>query len=541
MDWKEIQIATRNSLLQITSIKAQYNAFRPYQSPVDLETIGTGFIVDAPRGLVMTNAHVVSNSISIAGRITLLGEYDMSLTLVGICREKDIAICVIGPDDIELLKTKVKNLDILTLRFDDNFYLHETDEVMAAGYPLASKTPKYTTGTVSGFHSNREGDDDENGDWVTEEEVPSFIQVTAPLNHGNSGGPLFNRKGKVVGMTSAGYAFAQSVGYAIGSRTLLSVYSQLVSPLLSTSAIRGSKRQGTEAPHIVITPKFAFRYNKTTKDLLRCICPTPPEDDFQGIYIGTVFPNSAFSELREGDILTHIVFPNIYQGEGDPLGTAINPDFSASERIRGSVDNYGEVSLDLPCSESINCRKITLKELFDTLPVGSPVELAICRPRNSRGRRGLLMCEMLVVSSNFSYVPSTVRRKIYPHFEPFRYRILAGLSIGELTLNHIELDKDIGNMKDLKRYSEGKKRYQPLLVINQIFPETTAYKLQIFEEGQILAEINDQPVSTVEDIERVLSKASPFISFVTKDRIKFVIERRRAEEDDEIATRLFNL
>lgn len=66
---------------------------------------------------------------------------------------------------------------------------------------LSDKNLKFTTGVVSGFHANSQGDDDD-GIGLTEEEGPSYIQITAPINPGNSGGPLLNRKGEVVGIIS---------------------------------------------------------------------------------------------------------------------------------------------------------------------------------------------------------------------------------------------------------------------------------------------------------------------------------------------------
>lgn len=188
--WFKIMERYKNSVMQLICIIGKYNVFRPQISPTDKKVSGSGFIIDINNGLVITNAHVVSNAISISGHLSRLGDYDISLKLISICREKDIALCKISESDIQLILKDFKPIDI-NMVFGDNMLLRETDDVITIGYPLGQRNIKFTTCVVSGFHANNDSDNnnnnhDEDNNFITEEEEPSYIQITTPLNGGNS-------------------------------------------------------------------------------------------------------------------------------------------------------------------------------------------------------------------------------------------------------------------------------------------------------------------------------------------------------------------
>ena len=85
MDWTKHGDRWKNSVLQLNVTRALYKASRPYANPSDKVVSGTGFIIDIERGYIATNAHVVSNAITISGRAPKLGKRDLSLELIGIC------------------------------------------------------------------------------------------------------------------------------------------------------------------------------------------------------------------------------------------------------------------------------------------------------------------------------------------------------------------------------------------------------------------------------------------------------------------------
>lgn len=589
--WFNIMEKYRNSVIQLICTRGSYNPFRPQMPPVDRRASGSAFIVDVNQGLVMTNAHVVSNAISISGRMSRFGEYDLTLKVISICREKDIALCQLSDIDREKILLN-KNADEINMQFGDNMLLRETEPVVAVGYPLGQKALKYTTGVVSGFHANTNGDDDEDGTGLSEEESPSYIQVTAPINPGNSGGPLLNSRGEVVGVNAAGYLFSQNIGYSIGSRTILGVYDELVRPL---------KDNTLKTPYLVVTPKYAFEYNRSTPALLQSSCissgadfageqPRPPTE---GIYVKRVHPNSVFDTLLEGDIVTKIAYEDIYYNNPSSF-SVINRSVKTGITTIGTLDKFGDLTIDMSCfgneprvsskgidtSRSLEendiphsvkddnpvqstqakllnnddpsekfidkqrsteptslCRKLSIKELLDTVPIGRKIMLGICRQNkdgttcNPQARN----CGMFTITTTFQYVPSTVRNPVYPRITPYKYEIIAGLSIGELTMNHIAMEQT------LEEYAKGKKRYEPALVVNQVFPDTMASHTRVFKEGSIIEEFNGMKVKTIQDLREAISKSGDYITLVGKEREKFVVNKSEAIREDMAAIKQFEI
>ena len=149
--------------------------------------------------------------------------------------------------------------------------VNNADEVLTIGYPLGQENIKYTTGVVSGFDVIKMKDEELG---LREDSISrnsSYIQITAALNGGNSGGPLLNSKGKVIGINAAGYLFAQNVGYAIPSRTFLSIYCDLIK---ST---------------VVKMPTLALEWNKSSPELMEM---KTGNEKTHGIFVRKVHPDS---------------------------------------------------------------------------------------------------------------------------------------------------------------------------------------------------------------------------------------------------------
>lgn len=524
--WFEIMERYKDSVIQLISIRGGYNPFRPQQPPVDRKASGTGFLVDIMNGLVLTNAHVVSNNISLSGRMSRLGEYDLSLRVISICREKDVALCQLSKGNIEKILDGKKASDI-NMVFGDNMLLKPTSVVVTIGFPMGAKNIKFTTGVVSGFHADTSSGDEESGSVSTEEESPSFLQVTAPINPGNSGGPLLNRRGEIVGINSAGFLMAQSIGFAIGSRTVLGIYDELVKPLVDISI---------KTPYVVITPKYSFEYNRASPALLELGCNKKSDE---GIYVKRVYPNSCFDTLKEGDIVTHIMYDDIFSNPS--AFNVLNRNSIQGTPSIGTIDKFGDVTLNTICGSdgkpSASCRKLSIKEVFDMIPIGKEVKLVICRQSadNVVCEPNDKTCGIFAITSKFQYVPSTIRDPVYPRINPYKYIIVAGMSIGELTMNHIAGDDT------LQDYAVGKKRFHRALVINQIFPDTTAYHTRVFKEGSIIEEVNGCKVTTIDELKDVLSKSGEYIIIVGKGRDKLVVKKSESIKEDIFATSQFGL
>ena len=168
-------------------------------------SLGSGFIID-DAGIVVTNFHVIENAEEIT--VTLADETSFTAKVLGQDQKTDIAVLKIDPGDAELT----------SVPFGDSDSLRVGDWVLAIGNPFG------LGGTVTAGIVSARGRDIGNGPY------DDFIQTDASINRGNSGGPLFNTEGEVIGINTA--IFSQSggsvgIGFAISSNLAKRVTSQL--------------------------------------------------------------------------------------------------------------------------------------------------------------------------------------------------------------------------------------------------------------------------------------------------------------------------
>ncbi|HEX4512091.1 MAG TPA: trypsin-like peptidase domain-containing protein [Polyangiaceae bacterium] len=190
---------------------------------------GSGVVI-APDGFVLTNAHVVDG----AGRveITLHDGKTVEARPVGGDRSTDLAVVRIAASDLEHVRIGGER-DLLRGQL-----------VVAVGNPLGFEST-VSAGVVSATGRSLRGSDGRL--------VENLVQHTAPLNPGNSGGPLVDFRGHLVGVNTAIIAFAQGMSFAIPSETV----SWVVPKLLADGKVRraylgiqgqtvySSKRAGT--------------------------------------------------------------------------------------------------------------------------------------------------------------------------------------------------------------------------------------------------------------------------------------------------------
>ncbi len=159
------------------------------------QSLGSGFIVDAS-GIIVTNNHVIENADEIA--ISLADDTVLEAEIVGRDSKTDIAVLRIDPGDLKLQ----------AVSFGDSDKMRVGDWVVAIGNPFG------LGGTVTAGIVSARGRDIGSGPY------DDFIQTDASINRGNSGGPLFNLEGEVIGINTA--IFSQSggsvgIGFAISS------------------------------------------------------------------------------------------------------------------------------------------------------------------------------------------------------------------------------------------------------------------------------------------------------------------------------------
>lgn len=208
LTYTEIYNANVDSCVSINASSTSYNFF---MQPVETASSGSGFIITED-GYIVTNYHVISGSNSVS--VTLDDGTTYDAKVVGGDEEYDIAVLKVDPGD-----TKLQPVVLGT-----SGSLQVGDEVVAIGNPLGELTFSMSEGIVSCV--NRE---------INVDGTPfNMIQITAAINEGNSGGPLFNIYGEVVGIVSAKYSTSSSgnavegLGFAIPMDDVLTMIKDIM-------------------------------------------------------------------------------------------------------------------------------------------------------------------------------------------------------------------------------------------------------------------------------------------------------------------------
>jgi serine protease Do len=228
----------------------------------EVMALGSGFIID-PAGYIVTNNHVAGS----ASKITVILQDNSRHPAKVIGRDEK--------SDLALLKIDVKEaLPFVT--WGDSDQAKVGDWVMAVGNPFG------LGGTVTAGIVSALGRD------INEGLYDDFIQIDAPINRGNSGGPTFNLSGQVIGINTAIYSpsgGSVGIGFAVPSNTAKSVVEQLKEKGHVTRGWLGVAIQG-------ITPPIARSLGLNT-------------DHPTGALVASIIPNSpaAKAGLQQGDVV----------------------------------------------------------------------------------------------------------------------------------------------------------------------------------------------------------------------------------------------
>jgi putative serine protease PepD len=181
---------------------------------------GTGFIYDSD-GHIVTNEHVIDGASSVS--VKLADGSTWKATIVG----SDIS------SDLAVLKIAAPVSKLTPLGLADSSAVQVGDGVVAIGNPFGLDGT-VTSGIVSAVDREITAPD--------ETPIEGAIQTDAAINHGNSGGPLFNLQGKVIGVTAQIQSESggnDGVGFAIPSNTVRSIADQLISTGKAAHALLG--------------------------------------------------------------------------------------------------------------------------------------------------------------------------------------------------------------------------------------------------------------------------------------------------------------
>ena len=182
------------------------NQAQPHAPPRRLQSLGSGFIIDSS-GIIVTNNHVIDGADEIT--VTLQDNTSLKAKLLGRDERVDLAVLQVTPPPGKTLTA---------VQWGDSDKARVGDWVLAIGDPFG------LGGTVTAGIVSARGRDINQGPY------DDFIQTDAPINRGNSGGPLFDMDGHVVGINTAIYSPSGGsigIGFSIPSNLARNVVAQL--------------------------------------------------------------------------------------------------------------------------------------------------------------------------------------------------------------------------------------------------------------------------------------------------------------------------
>jgi serine protease Do len=304
------------------------------------QSIGSGFVIEAAGGYIMTNAHVVSG----ARRVQIVlptGNADGTLATALSSKVKLVAAQIVGvTTELDLALLKVEGLKLPELPLATYGQVRQGEMVFAFGSPNGLRN-SLTHGLVSAVARQ-----------VSPDSPQIFVQTDAPINPGNSGGPLVNIRGEVVGVNT--FIMSQGggsdgLGFAVPSATVRTVFRQL-------KQYGHLRKQEVGMTLQTITPGMAEALG-----LAR---------DY-GVIVADVWPGgpAAAAGLAVGDVLASV--------DGQPADDL--PTVSYNFRLRDSPDNVQLVVLRGQAQISISVKPGEDRSEFDDIgatadPVKNMVE-----------------------------------------------------------------------------------------------------------------------------------------------------------------------
>ncbi len=259
-----------------------YFGFGDRGGAVEAEAQGTGFIVD-PAGYILTNSHVIND-----------GDYKKVTILLYDGREFEGTV-LWNDATLDLAIVKIDADGLVAAELGDSDALKIGSYSAVLGNPLGLQFKfSMSQGVISGLDRTIEV----TSDGTSSTTMESLIQTDAAINSGNSGGPVVNNKGQVIGISSAKAADGESMGFAIPINIAKPIVEQIKRTGVFERAYLGITGIGLEEASGYDTETFKSRYGTA-----------------RGIYISTVSAGGGAEAagLKKGDIITTV--------EGTEVGT----------------------------------------------------------------------------------------------------------------------------------------------------------------------------------------------------------------------------
>lgn len=417
-----------HSTVRVNAHAREYNVLRPFQQSAIHTGVGSGVIIDPARlgaharsgaVYVLTCEHVVSQAHEVFLVFPSFSREEHAARILAVCEDTDLAIleCV--------LRDMPPGLQPLPLGDSDK--LQEEARVRAYGFPLGQTALKVTDGVYSGYQDSK-------------------LQHSSPISKGNSGGPLLNEQGEVVGINSAVMGGAANMGYAVPS-FMVEVLLRDVAPL-----------PPQQAPHIVRRHTLGIHVHATTPATLRYLGASGC--GHAGVQVRFMYRHSPLQgRISEGDLIVGV----------DGLG----------------IDHQGDVCVPW------NQQKVALVDYLHRKCNHDDVELQVWRP-------GSQTCELLTTKQADVHVEG-FHLVAQPH-EMLDFVLFAGIVFQPLRANHEPpFQRTVAELGY-------EKQQRPQLIVTDLIPGTHAYKADNIRPGKLVHRVNGRRTRSLEDLLVALSQ-----------------------------------
>ncbi len=209
---------------------------------------GTGFILNK-EGVVVTNRHVVPKQTKSVSVTLSDGTELKNVEVIGRTSSTDTL-------DIAFLKIKdTKGKELVPAKLGDSSKVQVGEKVVAIGNALGQFQNTVTSGIISGYGRSIQAGDESSDESET---LQNLFQTDASINQGNSGGPLVNMAGQVIGINTAVAGEAENIGFAIPVEDAKG----LIDSVLRTGKLQ---RPYLGVRYIALTDDYAYEFNLNTK------------------------------------------------------------------------------------------------------------------------------------------------------------------------------------------------------------------------------------------------------------------------------------
>ncbi len=419
----------KEAIVKIYSNINIYNWLEPYRNPENEKIAGSGFFISED-GYILTCYHVVEGASKIYINIPSQGKKQFNCEIVGAYPERDIALIKLKEKDLKKVEEKLGKITYLNLGNSDQ--LTDSQKLMVLGYPLASDSIQLSEGIFSGKDSDLFGFE--------------VLHTTAPINHGNSGGPTVNDKGDVIGICVSKIEFAEGMGYLIPINDIQDVLDNLFDEQIIRHSFWG----------IVTTDRI-------TEDTIKYLSKEKLD---HGIYIQQSIKDSLGYKygVRAGDI--------IYQLNNMP------------------IDIHGEIQIT-------KNEKMGFRTCLNKIKFNDSVKMKILRNEKE--------IELNIIKepgNNFNGL-----KKILPELgDKIDYEIIDGITIMQLEGNHLDL-KNLFAVLSLSPNEFLYKNFRPLLIMTHVLPDSEAFEMSFSEQSRILEKINNIKVETLDDLREIVKQS----------------------------------